>query len=203
MPDKKHFVYSARTTEKGLALLNKTKGSDKSWDQFINDAVAGHYDLDLAVIALPPSKFLEEQKAKREAKVAEKAAAKVAKDKAAADKAKAKAEAKKAADKEKADKAKQAAKDKKAKEDKATKEKAAKAKKTAKPAEEAPNTTSVTVNPGETVETTAGERVHASADNTGPVEIPTQGEEVPSDKRRKALKAQADGTNTSMRSMQG
>lgn len=72
MAQNKHYVYSARTTEKGLALLNKTKG-DMSWDQFINEAVAAHYKLDLGIIGLPPSKFLEEQKAKREAKAAEKA----------------------------------------------------------------------------------------------------------------------------------
>ena len=110
MPEnKKHYVYSARTTEKGLALLNKTKGNDKSWDQFVNDAIAAHYDLPLEVIALPPSKFLEEQKANREAKAAEKTTKKAAADKAKADKAAAKKVADKAkADKAKADKAKAA-----------------------------------------------------------------------------------------------
>jgi len=102
MPEtKKHYVYSARTTEKGLALLNKTKGNDMSWDQFVNEAVAAHYNLPLDVIALPPSKFLEEQKANREAKAAEKAAKKAKADRAKAEKA----EAKKAADKAKAKKA--------------------------------------------------------------------------------------------------
>ena len=91
----KHYVYSARTTEKGLALLNKTKG-DMSWDQFINDAVAAHYKLDTTVISLPPSKFLEEQKAKRDAKATAKAEAKAAREKAAADKKAAKAADKKA-----------------------------------------------------------------------------------------------------------
>ena len=126
MPEnKKHYVYSARTTEKGLALLNKTKGNDKSWDQFVNDAIAAHYDLPLEVIALPPSKFLEEQKANREAKAAEKTTKKAAADKAKADKA----AAKKAADKAKADKAKaDKAKADKAKADKAKKAKADKAK---------------------------------------------------------------------------
>jgi len=98
MPEtKKHYVYSARTTEKGLALLNKTKGNDMSWDQFVNEAVAAHYNLPLDVIALPPSKFLEEQKANREAKAAEKAAKKAKADKAKAKKAADKAKAKKAA----------------------------------------------------------------------------------------------------------
>ena len=68
----KHYVYSARTTKDGLAILNNAKGK-RGWDSFVNEAVAGHYGLDLSVIALPPSKFLEEQKARREAREAEKA----------------------------------------------------------------------------------------------------------------------------------
>jgi len=67
----KHYVYSARTTEQGLALINKARG-DRGWDEFVNQAVAGHYGLDLAAISLPPRKFLEGQKAKREAKAAAK-----------------------------------------------------------------------------------------------------------------------------------
>jgi hypothetical protein len=95
MAQNKHYVYSARTTEKGLALLNKTKG-DMSWDQFINDAVAAHYKLDSGIIALPPSKFLEEQKANRDAKAAEKAQRKADREaKAAAKKAEKAAAAKK------------------------------------------------------------------------------------------------------------
>ena len=142
MPEtKKHFVYSARTTEKGLALLNKTKGNDKSWDQFVNDAVAAHYNLPLEVIALPPSKFLEEQKANRAAKEAEKATKKVAADKAKVEKA----AAKKVADKAKAEKAKaEKAKADKAKADKAKAEKAKAdkaAKAAAKPVTPEPETT--------------------------------------------------------------
>ena len=131
MPEtRKHYVYSARTTEKGLALLNKTKGNDKSWDTFINEAVAAHYSLPLEVIALPPSKFLEEQKANREAKEMEKATKRRDADKAKAEKAGAKKVADKAkADKAKADKAKKAKADKakadKAKADKAKADKAA------------------------------------------------------------------------------
>ena len=34
----KHFVYSARTTEEGLALLNNAKG-EMGWDSFINEAI--------------------------------------------------------------------------------------------------------------------------------------------------------------------
>ncbi|MGD1118215.1 MAG: hypothetical protein ABR886_01845 [Dehalococcoidales bacterium] len=74
MPDNKHYVYSARTTEKGLALLNKTKGDKVSWDAFINEAVAAHYNLDLATITLPPSQWILDRDAKRKAKEAEKAA---------------------------------------------------------------------------------------------------------------------------------
>jgi hypothetical protein len=81
----KHFVYSARTTEKGLALLNKTKGTEKSWDQFVTEAVAAHYKLPLDVLTLPPSKFALEREENRKAKEAEKAQkAKEKADKAAA-----------------------------------------------------------------------------------------------------------------------
>jgi hypothetical protein len=52
MSKQKYYVYSARTTEQGLALLNKTKG-DRSWDAFISEAVSEHYGLDIAIIALP------------------------------------------------------------------------------------------------------------------------------------------------------
>ena len=82
MPSEKHYVYSARTTEKGLALLNKTKG-ERSWDSFLNEAMAAHYKLDLGVIALPPSKFIADREKAKAQKAADNAA-KVAK--AAADK---------------------------------------------------------------------------------------------------------------------
>ncbi len=68
----KHYVYSARTTEQGLALLNKARG-ENVWDAFVNEAVAGHYGLDLSVIAPPPSNFLAEREEKRKAREAEKA----------------------------------------------------------------------------------------------------------------------------------
>ena len=68
-----HHVYSARTMEQGLTVLNKARGN-RGWDNFVNEAVAGHYGLNLGVITLPPSRFLEEQRAKREAREAEKAA---------------------------------------------------------------------------------------------------------------------------------
>lgn len=87
MSEKKHFVYSARTTEKGLALLNKTKG-DRSWDAFINEAVAAHYNLPLESISLPPSKFLADREANRKAKAEAKAAKEAEKKAKAAEKAK-------------------------------------------------------------------------------------------------------------------
>jgi hypothetical protein len=90
MPETKHYVYSARTTESGLALLNQAKG-DRSWDSFVSEAVCAHYNLDPAVINLPPSKFLAEREERRKAKEAEKA-------KKAAEK-KAKEKAKKASEK--------------------------------------------------------------------------------------------------------
>lgn len=103
MPDKKHYVYSARTTEKGLALLNKTKGNDQSWDTFISKAVAAYYKLEHDAIALPPSEFLAKQAAGKAAKEAEKAARKAEREAKAAAKAKAdkakKASAEKAKDK--------------------------------------------------------------------------------------------------------
>jgi hypothetical protein len=95
MAESKHYVYSARTTEKGLALLNKAKG-EMSWDQFINTAVKAHYGLDLD-LNLPPSKFLADQAAKREARAAEKAAKQAEREA----QAKAKEEAKEAATKAK------------------------------------------------------------------------------------------------------
>ena len=93
----KHYVYSARTTEAGLRLLNQAKG-EMSWDQFLNTAISEHYKLDIGVIGLPPSRFLADRQAARELKAKEKAekAAKAAADKQA------KAEAKRAADKKKA-----------------------------------------------------------------------------------------------------
>jgi hypothetical protein len=108
----KHYVYSARTTSDGLAVLSKAKG-EMGWDSFVNEAVTEHYGLDLGVIALPPSKFLEKQKAKREAREADKAARKAERE----TKAKAKAGTKKAADKKAKENAKKAV-EKKTKEEK-------------------------------------------------------------------------------------
>ena len=65
MAEQKHYVYSARTTKDGLALLVKAKG-ETGWDQFVNAAVCAQYKLDPAIISMPPSKF-ELERAKRKA----------------------------------------------------------------------------------------------------------------------------------------
>jgi hypothetical protein len=57
----KHYVYSARTTEQGLALLSKARG-EKDWDAFVNEAVCEHYGLDMAVV-VPPKKEKPAKKA--------------------------------------------------------------------------------------------------------------------------------------------
>jgi colicin import membrane protein len=168
----KQFVYSARTTEKGLALLNKTKdAAGKSWDQFINDAVIAHYKLDAKVVALPPSKFLADREANRAKKEADKAK-KTADRKAAAEK--------KAADK----KAKAAAAKKGGKKAEKHMANAANALK----ADSKPATEAVTVNPGETVVTTAGERVTADKANTKPMVVPTKGTAMGKAARKAAAK---------------
>jgi hypothetical protein len=54
MPDKKHHVFSARTTEEGLRMLNELKKEkDIAWDELVIDAVCAHYGLDRAVMELP------------------------------------------------------------------------------------------------------------------------------------------------------
>lgn len=87
MPDTKHYVYSARTTEEGLAPPNKIRADRQiSWDMLVNTAVCDHYHLDPVVINLPPSKYLAEREEKRKAREAEKVAK--AKAKASGEKAK-------------------------------------------------------------------------------------------------------------------
>lgn len=68
MPRDKQYVYSARTTEKGLKALNDLK--DKlgvTWDELITDAVCDRYKLDRADIALPRDTKREEERAAKEA----------------------------------------------------------------------------------------------------------------------------------------
>ena len=53
MPNKKHHVFSARTTEVGLEILNGLrKERNVGWDYLVIDAVCAHYGLDRTVMAL-------------------------------------------------------------------------------------------------------------------------------------------------------
>ena len=65
MPETKHYVYSARTTEDGLAALNKIR-QDRviSWDRLINDAVCEKY-----AWTRPPSTCLRLNSSRRRRKV--------------------------------------------------------------------------------------------------------------------------------------
>ncbi len=50
----KHYVFSARTTEEGLRLLNQLRSERKiGWDELVIDAVCERYGLDRAAVALP------------------------------------------------------------------------------------------------------------------------------------------------------
>lgn len=72
MPSK-HYVFSARTTEAGLKLLNQLKETlGISWDELVIDAVSAHYRLDRKLLAVPRA----EKPAKVEAKGQPKAEAK-------------------------------------------------------------------------------------------------------------------------------
>jgi hypothetical protein len=54
MPREKQHVFSARTTEEGLRLLNSLrKDRNIGWDGLVIDAVCAHYGLDRLVMALP------------------------------------------------------------------------------------------------------------------------------------------------------
>lgn len=54
MAKQKQHVFSARTTEEGLRLLNGLrKERNIGWDELVVDAVCAHYGLDRGVIALP------------------------------------------------------------------------------------------------------------------------------------------------------
>ena len=54
MPEKKHFIFSARTTEEGLKTLNGLrKERGVGWDGLVIDAVCAHYGLDREAMAVP------------------------------------------------------------------------------------------------------------------------------------------------------
>jgi Rieske Fe-S protein len=66
MADKKHFIFSARTTEEGLKTLNKLrKERGVGWDGLVLDAVCTHYGLDVAVMAAPKKMKTDKAKPKR------------------------------------------------------------------------------------------------------------------------------------------
>jgi len=52
MAKEKQHVFSARTTEEGLRLLNELKAKlGIGWDELVIDAVCAHYGLDRGVMA--------------------------------------------------------------------------------------------------------------------------------------------------------
>jgi hypothetical protein len=54
MEKQKQHVFSARTTEEGLRLLNGLrKARNIGWDDLVIDAVCAHYGLDKGTMALP------------------------------------------------------------------------------------------------------------------------------------------------------
>jgi hypothetical protein len=68
MAKEKHHVFSARTTEEGLRLLNGVREERKiGWDELVVDAVCERYGLDRLVVALP--KPYRPEKKQAEAKV--------------------------------------------------------------------------------------------------------------------------------------
>lgn len=68
MPKDKQYVYSSRTTEKGLKTLNDLKDRlGVTWDELVTDAVCDKYHLDRAVIAVPKDTRREEERAAKKA----------------------------------------------------------------------------------------------------------------------------------------
>ena len=54
MPRGKQYIFSARTTEEGLKILNELKARlGMGWDELVIDAMCTKYDLDRNVLALP------------------------------------------------------------------------------------------------------------------------------------------------------
>ena len=87
MANEKHFVFSARTTEEGLRLLNGIRVEKKiGWDELVIDVVCARYGLDTLVMSLPkayrPEKKQVEAKGKRTSKNAKTRKPKTAKEKA-------------------------------------------------------------------------------------------------------------------------
>ena len=54
MAEKKHHVFSARTTGEGLRLLSELRAErGVGWDELVIGAVCAHYGLDRGVMAIP------------------------------------------------------------------------------------------------------------------------------------------------------
>jgi len=71
MADQKHHVFSARTTEEGLKVLNQLRAERSiGWDDLVIDAVCAHYGLDRGVMAPPKAERLP--KPAKESKKSEK-----------------------------------------------------------------------------------------------------------------------------------
>ena len=68
MAKEKHFVFSARTTEEGLGLLNGIREERKiGWDELVIDAVCDRYGLDRLAVTLPKA-YRPEKKAEAKEK---------------------------------------------------------------------------------------------------------------------------------------
>ena len=77
MAREKQYVFSARTTEEGLGLLNKLKADLKiGWDELVVDAICAHYGLDRSALALPKAEKTPKVETKAKAKPKPKAKAK-------------------------------------------------------------------------------------------------------------------------------
>jgi hypothetical protein len=73
MAKEKQHVFSARTTEEGLQLLNGIRQErGVGWDDLVIDAVCAHYMLDKSVMALPKKEKPAEKASSRKEKPLEK-----------------------------------------------------------------------------------------------------------------------------------
>jgi len=75
MAKERHYVFSARTTEEGLRLLNGIREEKKiGWDDLVIEAVCAHYGLDTLVMSLPKAYRPEKKKAEAKGKKGSKGA---------------------------------------------------------------------------------------------------------------------------------